>query len=134
MNSIPVVFDRSPALPSRYTFFVNYKEPLLPLEDILKNLSWKECLRRKIFKFLYSEACDPKKISKNIFSMYFFPLNTIPFVSLSLMIQEKAVNSKNRKVEQRYKFAFFDALTNGYWYTRYFSISLFSTSNFIIFR
>ena len=32
------------------------------------------------------------------------------------------------------KVAFFDALSNGYWYTRYFFTSFFSKSNFMIFR
>ena len=37
-------------------------------------------------------------------------------------------------IYQAPKVAFFDALTNGYWCTRSFSTSFFSTSNFMIFR
>ena len=35
-------------------------------------------LEKKNAKFVISEARDPQKIPKNIQSMYFFPLNTIP--------------------------------------------------------
>ena len=80
--------------------------------------------------------------------MYFFLLNTIPVLVCPYWYKKRREIQKTEYRNtvitrtlaglgtsfQAPKVAFFDALSNGYWCTRYFFTSFFSTSNFMIFR